>query len=136
MGKAGSGGSNLQLTIANRVDRMSVRSFVSSPGTSTVMFTAVHPRITERLSEPTSLRSAVSATALSNKQFRRVMVPAPFPVMRAVAEYVSCSMSGSPTLVVYEIFESARMTVPAQSIWAALALRLLSEVASFSAMVS
>ena len=129
MGKAGSGGSNVQLTTANRADRVSAERPVSSPGTSTVMFTAVHPRITERLSEPTSLRSAVSATALSNKQSRRVMAPAPVPTMSAVAEYANCSMSGSPALTVDEIFESARMTVPAQSIWAALALRLLSAVA-------
>ena len=78
----------------------------------------------------------MSATALSNKQSRRAMAPAPFQTMSADAEYANCSMSGSAALTVDEIFESVRMTVPAQSIWAALALRLLSEVALYSPTVS
>ena len=82
MRKLGNGGAKVELTAANRLS--DGKSALSSE-TSTVKFTAVHPRITDWLREPTNLRSTAAAATLCNVQSRTMIAPALLTVMKADA---------------------------------------------------
>jgi hypothetical protein len=132
--KLGNGGAKVELTAANR---LSVERPAPSSETSTVKFAAVQPRITDWLVEPISLRSTASAIELWNVQSRKLIAPALLTVMNADAEFANASaLSPARPVGANEIRESATSTVPAQSMCAALAFLLASDVNLYVPRVS
>jgi hypothetical protein len=126
--KLGNGGAKVELTAANRLS--DGKSALSSE-TSTVKFTAVHPRITASLREPTNLTSTAAAAMLCNVQSRTMIAPALLTVMKADAEYANGSASSCVRPAPAgrdEIREPATIAVPAQSMCDALAFILASDV--------
>jgi hypothetical protein len=71
------------------------------------------------------------------------MTPEPLVVIQAEAAYSSCPTPGSVELIATElvagddeISESTRVTLPAQSMWAALSILLRREIVSPSKLLS